>query len=231
MASTESPAPVMPDLDERVRRLRAQRQQGAVGTVAAAPVQPGNSKTPPVTSSFTAGGEARIVLAVDYGTTYTGVAYAKTTGSDDLDLENIYVVTTWDGEEQDKVPSQFSYSETPNFKKQYGYDIDDGSDVLARTKLEFEDGDDRLRELKAFTDTLYGLSKIELTDEAAISSEIPEHLSKNAEDIVEDYLREVAEVVRVHITTTFGKRVPDQIPIDMIITHPAVSAGTASKPR
>ena len=110
------------------------------------------------------------------------------------------------------------------FKKQYGYDIDDGSDVLCKTRLELEDPNDRLRELRTFSDTLYGISNVRLQDTTAIDNEIPEHLSKNAEDIIEDYLTKIAEVVHHHIQSHLGKHILDQgVPIDMVVTHPGVS--------
>jgi hypothetical protein len=143
-----------------------------------------------------------------------------------LDLNDIYVVTRWDGKEEVKVPSEFSYSRTPNLKKQYGYDIDDKSDVLARTKLELEDHDDRLKELRTFADTLHGLTSLSLNDATAITHQIPKHLSKNSEDIIENYLYKVAEVVYADMVSTLGRHVPEQIPIDLIITHPAVSLAT-----
>ena len=244
--STDMSTPDLPDLAERVRRLREQRQQGqqtqlpqqsAVNTTLASPGQTVDG----MKNLEQTKGEARIVLAVDYGTTFTGqyrprcfncfrgttdsysgVAYARTTGRDELDLDDIYVVAQWEHVEADKVPSEFSYSKTKNHKKQYGYDIDDKSDVLARTKLGLEENNNRLRELKAFSDTLYGLSCIELNDYTAINHQIPEHLSKNAEDVVEDYLKKVADVTHRDIAIRLGSAVLENITVDLIITHPAV---------
>ncbi|CAK7208180.1 hypothetical protein SEUCBS140593_000086 [Sporothrix eucalyptigena] len=163
---------------------------------------------------------ARIVLALDYGTTFTGVAYAQSTGRP-IDLNDIHVVQNWPGASEVKVPSQISYSNSKQRLLQYGYSIDEDSEVLSKTKLELQDGNDRGRELTTFTQTLHGLASLRLNDANAIAGRIPRHLAKTAEDIVQDYLERIADVTYDDMINTLGRAVPEQIPIDMVITHPA----------
>ncbi|CAK7244917.1 MAG: hypothetical protein STHCBS139747_006480, partial [Sporothrix thermara] len=163
---------------------------------------------------------ARIVLALDYGTTFTGVAYAQSTGRA-VDLHDIHVVQNWHGGSEVKVPSQISYSNSKQRLKQYGYSIDFDSDVLSKTKLELQDSNDRGRELTTFTQTLHGLASLRLNDANSIAGRIPRHLAKTAEDIVQDYLERIADVTYDDMINTLGRAVPEQIPIDVIITHPA----------
>jgi len=141
-------------------------------------------------------------------------------------VDDIFVVSPWPpGAGELKVPSQLSYSKTPKRLRQFGYDIDAESLILSETKLELEeDAEDRtrIRELKSFADTLYAFTRSRLDDAAAELGGIPKHLSKSAEDIVEDYLKKVAEVVRKDIAERWPNAL-DQIPIEVVITHPAVS--------
>ncbi|ERS97679.1 hypothetical protein HMPREF1624_05850 [Sporothrix schenckii ATCC 58251] len=163
---------------------------------------------------------ARIVMAIDYGTTFTGVAYAQSVGRP-IDLNDIHVVQNWPGASEVKVPSQISYSNSKNRLLQYGYSIDDDSEVLSKTKLELQESRDRGRELTTFTQTLHGLASLRLNDANAIAGRIPRHLAKTAEDIVQDYLERIADVTYDDMINTLGRAVPEQIPIDLVITHPA----------
>ncbi len=148
-----------------------------------------------------------------------GVAYAQSAGQP-IDLEDIHVVQHWPGASEVKVPSQISYSNSKNRLKQYGYSIDSESDILSNTKLELPDSRDRGRELTTFTQTLHGLVSHQLNDANAVAGRIPRHLAKTAEDIVQDYLERIADVTYDDMINTLGRAVPEQIPIDMIITHP-----------
>ncbi|CAK7228219.1 hypothetical protein SCUCBS95973_006807 [Sporothrix curviconia] len=163
---------------------------------------------------------ARIILALDYGTTFTGVAYAQSTGRV-IDLNDIHVVQNWPGASEVKVPSQISYSDSKQRLMQYGYNIDEDSEVLSKTKLELQDTNDRGRELTTFTQTLHGLASLRLNDANSIAGRIPRHLAKTAEDIVQDYLEHISEVTYDDMINTLGRAVPEQIPIDIVITHPA----------
>ncbi len=142
----------------------------------------------------------------------------------DLDslVDGIRVITSWKKNISDKVPSDFSYSPTENGTEQWGYDIDDESHVLKWTKLSLEDTGNRGQELESLAKLLWEMRTLDLSDEEAIKNNIPEHLVKEPEDIVRDYLHQVAEKTWDEITSVVGRHVPDKIPIDLVVTHPAV---------
>ena len=64
---------------------------------------------------------------------------------------------------------------------------------------------------------------MDLSESKVIDNDIPRHLAKEPEDIVKDYLDNIADQTLYEIINNVGRHVPDRIPIDMIVTHPAVS--------
>ncbi|KAK4678703.1 hypothetical protein QC764_310090 [Podospora pseudoanserina] len=184
---------------------------------------------PPAQPAAVPTGETRLQIALDYGTTYTGVAYLpvsannlKHRGLEEF-TEDIKVITAWPPkEEQEKVPSQLSYSVTPKGCAQYGYDIDDNSLVLKKTKIQLEAMGTRLDELRTLSELLKELRDLDLSEEEVIENGIPEHLAKEPEEIVKDYLNEVAEKTEKIITTELGRHVLSNVAIDLAVTHPAI---------
>ncbi|KAK5661328.1 hypothetical protein OQA88_11223 [Cercophora sp. LCS_1] len=171
--------------------------------------------------------EARMVIAVDYGTTFTGVAILSIKDREqernpDLLAEEIRVIQQWPrNTTANKVPSDISYS--PSLVRgcqQWGYDIDDHSRVIKWTKLALEETQDRTTELKKLASLLWEMRHVELTEEMYINNNMPRHLSKTPEDIVTDYLDKIAEKAYDEICT-IGRNIPQRIPIDMVVTHPA----------
>ncbi|KAK0737288.1 hypothetical protein B0T21DRAFT_287289 [Apiosordaria backusii] len=187
--------------------------------------QPGQ----PVQAAAVPTGETRLQIALDYGTTYTGVAYLpvsainlKQRGLEEF-TEDIKVITAWPPkEEQEKVPSQLSYSVTPKGCEQYGYDIDDNSLVLKKTKIQLEAMGSRLEELRTLSELLKELRDLDLSEEEVIENGIPEHLAKEPEEIVKDYLDEIAEKTHKVINTDLGRHVLSNVAIDLVVTHPAI---------
>ncbi|KAK4197073.1 putative heat shock protein family 70 protein [Triangularia verruculosa] len=174
-------------------------------------------------------GETRLQIALDYGTTYTGVAYLpisavnlKQRGLEEY-TEDIKVITAWPPkEEQEKVPSQLSYSVTPKGCEQYGYDIDDNSLVLKKTKIQLEAMGTRIDELRTLSELLKELRDLDLSQEEVIENGIPEHLAKEPEEIVKDYLDQIAEKTEKVINSDVGRHVLSNVPIDLVVTHPAI---------
>ena len=121
------------------------------------------------------------------------------------------------------MPSQHSYSNTPRGCQQWGHDIDDNSLVLKRTKIQLEEVQSRISELRNLSEMLYQLRLLDLSQHAVRKHGIPKHLAKEPEDIVKDYLDYIAERTLLELTTRVGRQVPHKIPIDLVVTHPAVS--------
>ncbi|KAH8656646.1 hypothetical protein BGZ60DRAFT_567767 [Tricladium varicosporioides] len=167
----------------------------------------------------------RIVLAIDYGTTYTGLAWMVTKEDEDIPaLKDIKIFNNWPEKTSVKVPSTISYSaSSPQAnKRQWGHSIDDDSRVLRWTKLELEPRE-TLKELEDLQELAKGLDlvkQLKENSEVGVAKDIPKHLSKNAEDIVRDYLYKVAREWR-HEFAMQSQASLNAVPVDIVITHPA----------
>lgn len=123
-----------------------------------------------------------------------------------------------------KVPSIISYSGTSGRRWGYGVIGDADSHILQWTKLEMEPPT-RLEALSRLKRTLEATRGPVSHRQHASSlvQGIPLHLIKSTEDVVADYLTEVAQCVRQDIETVQrDRRVIGDFPIEIIITHPAV---------
>ncbi len=183
----------------------------------------------------------RFVISIDYGTTYTGklnipgeglctfsflylttqgVAWILTTGNTPR-LEDINVVTNWPtGELRPKVPSLFTYTENPG--EQWGYGIGDNAHVISWNKMKLEKPS-RLEAIKTLLKTLEPAEQLAFDPLSASRNQVQPHLAKTPEDILGDYLVRVATVVRQDIRNKRDEAVLKKFPIDLVITHPAVS--------
>ncbi|KAK4225797.1 hypothetical protein QBC38DRAFT_251921 [Podospora fimiseda] len=185
---------------------------------------PPKSDKAPITAPT---GATRIQLSLDYGTTFTGVAYLVLPASKkELELESlldsIKVIQKWPTTEAAKAPSQISYSLTPKGYEQWGYNIDDNSLVLKRTKIQLEEVRDRVEELRTLGELLNRLRLLKLTREEVRKNGVPKHLAKEPEDIVKDYLDKIAEMTVKDISENIGRKVLENISIDLTVTHPAI---------
>ncbi|KAH0537284.1 hypothetical protein FGG08_005909 [Glutinoglossum americanum] len=136
----------------------------------------------------------RIVLGLDYGTTYTGLAWIQTTGQDSPSVSDVKVFKIWPERDAQKVPSAYSYSKTLRRRKQWGYSIDDESQVMRWTKLQLEPRT-TVKELDILRELVKGLdlvNELQANEDAAITNDIPRHISKDAGDVVRDFLGKVS---------------------------------------
>lgn len=125
-----------------------------------------------------------------------------------------------------KVPSAYSYSKTPatGQYRQWGYSISDDSNVMQWTKLELEPRT-IVRELEVLRDLLKGLDllkELRTNEDAAIKNDVPRYLPKDAGDVVREYLGKVAREWYEHMRAQ-GRYILDNVPIDIVLTHPAVN--------
>ncbi|KAI1373089.1 hypothetical protein F4677DRAFT_430205 [Hypoxylon crocopeplum] len=160
----------------------------------------------------------RFLIAIDYGTTYTGVAWILTVGETPR-LSDIKVVRNWPNGIDPKVPSLYTYS--ANSGDQWGYGIGDNAYVIRWTKLELEQPSlvEALRSLRL---TLLEANHLGFTEENVLRNQIPRHVIKTPSDVMTDYLTEVALCVRRDIEAEKDPVTLTQFPIDFVITHPAV---------
>jgi hypothetical protein len=164
----------------------------------------------------------RIVIGLDYGTTFTGVAYADSTGT----LRDIVLVTDWKGNYaqnavNEKVPSQVAYGDFPPNGYAWGNHIPPSIDRQYWTKLKL-DNTSRSRDLQMLLALLSsdfrGMSMDEPDDEGGP----PAYPGKEPKDIVSDYLSGVKEHVFTHLRTAFGPELFEVCDLDVVITVPAV---------
>ena len=184
--------------------------------------------------------EPRILLGIDFGTTFTGMskssiklmkflisekiglAYAQQQDEESKPtLDNLEVVTNWLGKEGPKVPSAISYSPTSGGCKQWGYSIDDNSTVLRWTKLELRPRS-TVKELSVLRELVKGLKLVqELEEQDDLDEGIPMHVTKNAKAVVRDYISHVGRHWHKSMGAE-GKFALDEVHLDIVITHPAV---------
>ena len=139
-----------------------------------------------------------------------------------LKPSDIQVVTTWPVDKNEaKVPSAISYATGPHGERQWGLDISTETSRLTLTKLQLEH-QDRLEELKNVLAAVRGMelldvSKVDQNNGLALS------YSKDPEDIVADYLTGFREYLVPFIQKIYPLAWLRSVPIDLIITVPAVS--------
>lgn len=151
----------------------------------------------------------------------------QTDGEGPPEFSDLNLFVDWPGKNEVKVPSEVSYSLTTGEAhnrdyRQWGYSIDGKSKVLRWTKLELVKDHSPLEELKTLGELIDGLAAFNnLYAESLETAEVPRHLSKTTKDIIEFYLSHVA---REWITFVKGeaKHVLDRVPVDIVVTHPAV---------
>ena len=142
------------------------------------------------------------------------------------DFNDLEVFTGWSGGSGNpKIPSEISYSKGTNRSRQPGKDAERHKLVLHWTKLELETRRPAT-ELEALLEAVQGLSLVKRLREVAdadINHEAPTHLTKSPSDIVKDFLLKIARQYYLHMKGQSSALIGGQIPLDVALTHPAVS--------
>jgi hypothetical protein len=126
----------------------------------------------------------------------------------------------WPGGNEPKVPSIITYSS--NRGEQWGYGIGDNASVIEWTKLQLE-RPSRLEALQGLLKVLQESEQLNI-GEWTLETQIPRHLIKTPVNVMADYLAWVAESVHKDIKNNKDEEVLKKFPIDLVITHPAVSS-------
>ncbi|KAK4447403.1 hypothetical protein QBC34DRAFT_467550 [Podospora aff. communis PSN243] len=142
----------------------------------------------------------RVILAIDYGTTFTGLSWMEVLADGSHTTHKLF--EDWPGLSSRKVPSAVSYTGSSDGQQQWGHDIQTGSEVLRWTKLELRQGT-RVDELKKLRATV-----------------VPAHLCMDAEDIITDYLKKVTRRWFEHMSAHNASTLRN-VPLDVVITNPA----------
>ncbi|KAG4439732.1 hypothetical protein IFR05_004810 [Cadophora sp. M221] len=163
--------------------------------------------------------EHRLVIAIDYGTTYTGVAIATPAGNK-ISLDHIDIIQDWGHGMgyQNKIPSVISYSaRTERHERQWGADLSPQALAMVHTKLQL-DVTDTSSELDLILQRLQGVHYLDPQYIARSNGDV--YTRKGPEDIVCDYLTHVME----YLLQAVDKLVLElrlRIPVDIVATMPA----------
>jgi hypothetical protein len=132
------------------------------------------------------------------------------------------LTTKWEKRTAVKVPSKISYSPSLNCK-QWGYDIDHGSDTMQWTKLDldYKTTVDYLTQLKETVGALGLRDKLYASQEDDAEPVVPTHISLDSAEIMRDYLQRVIAAWQKQYTAALHNLL-GEVPIDIVVTHPAV---------
>ncbi|KUJ18836.1 uncharacterized protein LY89DRAFT_717366 [Mollisia scopiformis] len=167
--------------------------------------------------------ERRLVIAIDYGTTYTGVAIA-TPARHRASLEEVDIIQDWGHgmDNHEKIPSVISYSLAPGGEQQWGTNLSPEAIAMVHTKLQLDVAGPS-EELELILQALKGMHKLDFKYIMEASG-APKYPCKGPEDIVTDYLTRVFEnllqaLKKEPFTITDSLR--RTMPVDIIATVPA----------
>ncbi|KAH7141116.1 hypothetical protein EDB81DRAFT_692772 [Dactylonectria macrodidyma] len=172
---------------------------------------------------------ATLVIGLDFGTTYTGVAYCDDTaaqkGTSEIRLVDSWPGTSGSNNTNAKVPSRICYDPPPTANVTWGNRIrpDSKGTVHALMKLKLDEkmkGSANFRLLLAFlTSNMGGL---DLDDVIDGDNSPPEYPGKSPVDLVADYLSRVREHTWKHLETEYGPAMLDSMKKELVVTVPAV---------
>ncbi|KZF20017.1 actin-like ATPase domain-containing protein [Xylona heveae TC161] len=155
--------------------------------------------------------DQRIVVGVDFGTTYSGVAFVYSAAPDIID-----VIKSWPGGNgitSDKVPSEIAYLSSKTSlqqKVQWGF--------------QFKPEESRLRCIKLFLDRNQPLPYFVSAKEAAAQLR---QYGRNIMDAVSDYLTQIYKHTMDTLARRYGKSFISMTNVEFVLTVPAVWSDAA----
>ncbi|KAJ4317355.1 hypothetical protein N0V84_007412 [Fusarium piperis] len=177
----------------------------------------------PTVDNFSIRQRARLIVGIDYGTTYSGVSFAMSTATD---FKEIKPWTAYPGsashrsEHCEKAPSLVSFAdenEEESGRDLWGYQVEPGMKAYAWTKLHL----DRSARASEYDDP--GLKK-------AIGNgmmKLPR--GRTAKEIVTTYLRGLNTMYQGVAAEKFGEGYLDNLPVDFWLTVPATWSDAAKQ--
>ncbi|KAK1250374.1 hypothetical protein MKX08_010377 [Trichoderma sp. CBMAI-0020] len=148
-----------------------------------------------------------IAFGIDFGTTYSGVAWAISTRP-----ANISMITSWDSakyhcSDKEKTPSIISYEE--NGKIFWGYSVSDKKSSIEWSKLCLLEEDDIPTDVSHSTQLQAA--------QAALK-----HQKKSVVDVISDYLRRLWKHSIINIRRAIGGQLVDLCRFKVVATIPAI---------
>ncbi|RAL15262.1 Hsp70 family protein [Aspergillus homomorphus CBS 101889] len=156
----------------------------------------------------------KVIVAIDYGTTYTGVSYVSSSGTD---LKDVKHICSWPGPSKGseivfKTPSRVAYpADNPKLQTlKWGYEIEPGMIAYAWTKLLLDAG-------TALTE--YDDSTLENASQTGILRLPPR---STAVDVVADYLSQIYQFILQTLVKQITEETLKITPIEFWFTVPAI---------
>ncbi|KAK4552817.1 hypothetical protein LTR86_010151 [Recurvomyces mirabilis] len=168
----------------------------------------------------------RLVVGVDFGTTYSGVAAAYSATPDDIDI-----IKTWPGGNgitSDKVPTEIAYEPIPTSEPSPISPLDGPSDALpqktVRWGFQFKPEETRLRCIKLFLDRNQKLPHFVSPLETAAQLR---KCDRTVMDAVSDYLTRIYEHTMETLNRRYGESFVSSTKVEFVLTVPAVWSDAA----
>lgn len=156
----------------------------------------------------------RLIVGVDFGTTFSGVAAVYTSTPDDIEI-----IKTWPGGNgitSDKVPTEIAYDFPANAPQ--------GADPTVKWGFQFKPEESRLRCIKLFLDRSQKLPfYVSPLDTAAQLK----RFNKNVVDAVSDYLTQIYQHTMDTLTRRYGESFMASTKVEFVLTCPAVWSDAA----
>lgn len=156
----------------------------------------------------------RLIVGVDFGTTFSGVAAVYTSTPDDIEI-----IKTWPGGNgitSDKVPTEMTYETPANAAA--------GSQPKVKWGFQFKPEESRLRCIKLFLDRSQKLPFYVSPQETATQLR---KFDKNVVDAVSDYLTQIYKHTMDTLTRRYGETFMASTKVDFVLTCPAVWSDAA----
>ncbi|KAK5658585.1 hypothetical protein OQA88_1978 [Cercophora sp. LCS_1] len=156
----------------------------------------------------------RLIVGVDFGTTFSGIASVYTSTPDDVEI-----IKMWPGGNgitSDKVPTEISY-ELPA-------DAPPGTPPTVKWGFQFKPEESRVRCIKLFLDRSQKLPFYVSPLETAAQLK---RFNKTVNDAVSDYLTQVYKHTMSTLTRRYGESFMASTKVDFVLTCPAVWSDAA----
>lgn len=156
----------------------------------------------------------RLIVGVDFGTTFSGVAAVYTSTPDDVEI-----IKTWPGGNgitSDKVPTELSYDVPANAPA--------GTKPTVKWGFQFRPEEPRLRCIKLFLDRSQKLPFYVSPQETATQLR---KFDKNVVDAVSDYLTQIYKHTMDTLTRRYGESFMASTTVGWVLTCPAVWSDAA----
>jgi hypothetical protein len=165
----------------------------------------------------------RLIIAIDFGTTFTGIAYATPHGTS-IPLPGIEIVRDWGSacmSNLDKIDSVISYSARTRDGQEanWGSNLAPGAIAMKHMKLRL-DVQSVSEEIDFILQMLDGIHDLNF-EKIKRSGRMEEYTHKPADAVVTDYLTKVFEHV-LQTVDRFSRELREEIVTDIVFTVPVV---------